>query len=134
MDFRLQCILIVCILLFALLVIRHLTKKKLHLKYCLMWILAIILALLASIFPQAIDWCAGLIGIKTPSNFVFLLYSIVMLVLVFVLTEIVSHMNARIFKLVQNQAILEERIRKLEQEQKKEENNEDRNSDISGNE
>ena len=134
MDIRLQCILILCTLLFAVLVIRHLIKKKLHLKYCLMWIFAIVLALFASVFPQAIDWCAGLIGIKTPSNFVFFMFGLVMLVLVFALTEIVSHMNARIFKLVQNQAILEERIRKLEQEQKKEESNEDRNSDISGNE
>ena len=134
MNIRLQCILIVCTLLFAILVIRHLVKKKLHLKYCLMWICAIVLALLACIFPQAIDWCAGLFGIKTPSNFIFLLCGLVMLLLVVALTEIVSHMNARIFRLVQNQAILEERIRKLEQEQKKEDSNEDRNSDISGNE
>ena len=120
MNTRLQLILIASTLAFSGLLIHFLVKKKLHLKYCLVWILAILMMLVSAVFPNLVKWITGLIGIKTPSNFIFVMYGLFMLLIVFSLTAIVSHMNARIFCLVQHLAILEERLRNLEELQKKE--------------
>ena len=120
MNIRLQIILILGILAFAGLLMHCLIKKKLHLKYCLVWIAAIIVMLISAVFPNLIKWITKLAGIKTPSNFIFVLYGLFILLIVFALTAIVSHMNMRIFRLVQYQAILEERLRKVESFQKQE--------------
>lgn len=114
MNARLQLILIVSTLAFSGLIIRCLIRKKLHLKYCLVWIFAILMMLISAVFPDLVRWITYLMGIKTPSNFIFVMYGLFMLLIVFSLTAIVSHMNQRIFCLVQHQAILEERLRSLE--------------------
>ena len=114
MDIKLQVVLIIGILIFAELLIHYLIKKKLNLKYCLIWLLAIAAMLVAALCPGIVKWMANMVGIKTTSNFIFVIYGLFMLLIVFSLTGIVSHMNNRIFRLVQNQAILEERIRRLE--------------------
>ena len=115
MDTKLQLVSIIGTLLFAGILLYYLVTKKLHLKYCLIWILAIIAMLISAIFPDMIKWLASQVGIKTPSNLIFVVYGLFMLLIVLTLTAIVSHMNIRIFRLVQYQAILEERIRKIEQ-------------------
>ena len=114
MNIRLQIVLIIGILAFTSLLFHFLLKKKLHLKYCLVWILAIAAMLVSVIFPNLVKWIAGLIGIQTPSNFIFAVYGLFTLVIMFALTVIVSHMNTRIFRLVQYQALIEERLRKME--------------------
>lgn len=119
MNIRLQIILIAGTLAFGGLLIYFLIKKKLHLKYCLVWIFAIIIMLISAASPGLIKWITKFIGIKTPSNFIFVVYGFFLLLIIFALTAIVSHMNARIFRLVQYQAILEERLRVLEQLQAK---------------
>lgn len=119
MNIRLQIILIAGTLAFGGLLIYFLIKKKLHLKYCLVWILATIIMLISAASPRLIQWITSLIGIKTPSNFIFVVYGFFILLIIFALTAIVSHMNARIFRLVQYQAILEERLRNLEHLQEK---------------
>lgn len=119
MNIRLQIILIAGTLAFGGLLIYFLIKKKLHLKYCLVWIFATIIMLISVASPGLIKWITKFIGIKTPSNFIFVVYGFFLLLIIFALTAIVSHMNARIFRLVQYQAILEERLRVLEQLQAK---------------
>lgn len=119
MNIRLQIILIAGTLAFGGLLIYFLIKKKLHLKYCLVWIFATIIMLIFAASPGLIKWITKFIGIKTPSNFIFVVYGFFLLLIIFALTAIVSHMNARIFRLVQYQAILEERLRVLEQLQAK---------------
>lgn len=115
MNTRLQLILIAGTLAFSGFLIRCLVRKRLHLKYCLVWIFAILMMLVSAIFSNLVGWIATLMGIKTPSNLIFVMYGLFTLLIVFSLTAIVSHMNARIFCLVQHQAILEERLRCLEE-------------------
>lgn len=114
MNTKLQIILIAGTLAFGGLLIYFLIQKKLHLKYCLIWILATLIMLISAVYPGLIKWITTLFGIKTPSNFIFVIYDFFMLLITFALTAIISHMNARIFRLVQYQAILEERLRNLE--------------------
>ncbi len=114
MNIRLQVSLILGTLLFAVILIRYLIKRKLHLKYSLIWIFAVVVLFVAALFPELIRMFASFMGISTPSNFIFIMFGLFSLLIIFTLTGIVSHMNARIFRLVQYQAILEERLRKLE--------------------
>lgn len=111
---KLQIFLITGILCFAGLLLYFLIKKRLHLKYCLTWIAAVIVMLFSALFPKAVKAMAELMGIQTPSNFIFVIYGLFNLVIIFTLTAIVSHMNMRIFRLVQHQALIEERLRSIE--------------------
>lgn len=117
-SIRLQIALLGGVLGFVWLLVHYLIQKKLHLKYCLVWILAVLAMLISIVFPKFIKWLAELMGIQTSSNFIFVVFGLFMLLIVFTLTAIVSHMNMRIFRLVQNQALLEKRLREVEYLQK----------------
>lgn len=114
MSLKLQICLLIGIIIFSAILIHFLVKKRLNLKYTLIWLLAAFCFLLATLFPGIITKISHLMGIIVPSNFIFVVYGFFVLLIVLSLTGIVSHMNTRIFKLVQNQAIMEKRIRELE--------------------
>ena len=116
MNQRLQICLIIGIMVFAIALFYFLVKRKLNLKYTLVWLATFVVLLLAALFPGIISKIAHMFGINTPSNFIFAVYGFFVLLIIFTLTGIVSHMNARIFRLVQTQAIMEKRIRDLEME------------------
>lgn len=124
MNLILQIFLIVCVLLFLGIIIYYLAKKKLNLKYSLTWLAAGLGLLILAIFPQLVDMIGSLVGIAAPVNTVFLFAGMFMLLIIFTLTMIVSHMNSRIYRLTQMQALLEKRVRELEGEEKQEEMNE----------
>ncbi len=114
MNLVLQIFLIVGVLIFLAIIIYYLAKKKLNLKYSLTWLAAGVGMLILAVFPQLVDVIGALVGIAAPVNTVFLFGGIFMLLIIFTLTMIVSHMNNRIYKLTQTQAILEKRVRELE--------------------
>lgn len=114
MSIVLQIFLIVSVLIFLSIIIYYLAKKRLNLKYSLTWLATGIGMLILSVFPHLVDLIGGLVGIAAPVNTVFLFAGMFVILIVFTLTIIVSHMNNRIYKLTQMQAILEKRIRELE--------------------
>lgn len=115
MSTELRFFLIIGVVLFLMIIISMLKRKKLNLKYTLVWLFAAIFMLLAAIMPDQVGNLAHFIGIETPSNFVFVLEGMFVLVILLSITAIVSHLNLKIYKLVQMQAILEKRVRELEQ-------------------
>ncbi|MBE6624723.1 MAG: DUF2304 domain-containing protein [Ruminococcaceae bacterium] len=114
MSLPLQIFLIVCVLVFFLMILRYLIKRKLNLKYTLIWLAAALVMLVIAIFPQIINFLCSLIGIQTPANAVFFFAIIFLFCIVMMLTAIVSHMNIRVYRNTQMQAILEKRVRELE--------------------
>ncbi len=114
MSIVLQIFLIVSVLIFLAVIIYYLAKKRLNLKYSLVWLGAGVGLLVLAVFPQIVTAVGELIGIATPVNTVFLFAGMFMLLIIFTLTIIVSHMNNQIYRLVQTQAILEKRVRELE--------------------
>lgn len=118
MSLVLQLFLIVCVLLFIAAIVRYLVLKKLNLKYTLVWLLSALLMLVIAIFPGIISFFTKLIGIQVASNAVFFFAILFLFVIVLTLTAIVSGLNNRIYRLVQTQALLEKRIRELEEKQK----------------
>ena len=110
----LRIVLIIGVLLFLSMVIYFLVHKRLNLKYTLIWLLSALVMLVIAVFPQIVGWFSHLIGISTPVNTVFLFALLLLMLIILSLTMIVSHMNDKIYRLAQTQALLEERIRHLE--------------------
>lgn len=125
MSLALQIVLLVLVFIFLLAIIHLLRKGKLSLKYSLIWIFSSIILLIMIIFPQLSIQVSKWIGVEVPSNFIFMLEGIFVLVILISLTLIVSNQTSRLTRLTQAVAILERRIRDLEEknagsEQKKE--------------
>lgn len=113
MDTRLQLFIIACIVLYLIIILYLLKKKRLNLKYTLLWFLTALVMLVVTIFPGIVNWATGLVGIVAPTNFVFFLEGAFVLVILLSLTSIVSNLNSKIYRLTQSQALLEKRIRDL---------------------
>ncbi len=130
MNIKLQILLIIGTLLFGTLILRLLISKKIALRYSLIWILADIAMLCSALFPTVVDKISNLLGIKTPSNFIFVFGGLFALLIILTLTAIASTMNNQIYRLTQTLSLLEKRVRELENkgDHKK---NESSNSDIS---
>lgn len=117
MNLTLRIFFISCIVLFFIVTMHYLLKKKLNLKYTLIWLLSIFVLLILAIFPIIVEKVGNLVGIVSVTNAVFVFLIIFLVAIVFTLTAIVSHLNLRVSRLTQHQALLEERIRKAEGKQ-----------------
>ena len=105
---------IVISLLFISFLIVMIRKDRLDLKYTLLWLLAGLLMLVVSIFPEILTWLATITGISTPINALFFYAIIFLLIIIVALTSIVSGLRDKIYKLAQNIAILDKRYKDLE--------------------
>jgi hypothetical protein len=110
----LRIFLICSILVYLLIIIYMLRKKSLNLKYTLLWLFSALVMLIVIIFPNIIYGLSALAGVINPVNMVFVFLGMFSLLILLSLTLIVSHLNNKIRNLTQSNALLEERIRKLE--------------------
>lgn len=116
MNTVLQIFFIAAVLFFLAVTVHYLTRQKLNLKYSLTWLGAGLIMLILALFPGLVERIGLLVGIQTVTSTVFVFAGMFMLVIIFTLTMIVSHMNKRIYRLTQMQALLEKRIRELEKD------------------
>ena len=110
-----QCCLIVGILIYLGVIVVLLKKQKLNLRYALTWLLMAFVMLLVAVFPQIITAISRLLGVASDVNTVFVLQGLFVLLILLSLTSIVSKQTNRIRKLAQTQALLEKRVRELEE-------------------
>ena len=92
-----------------------LKRKKMTLKYSLLWLFSAVFLLLLAAFPQIAVLFAHLIGVSTASNAVYLLLLFYILLLLISLTAIVSKQHRQIKSLVQQLALLEKKVLTLEE-------------------
>lgn len=110
---KLQFALLLAVAVYFVLLAVLLKKKRLLLKYSLLWILSGILMLVFAAFPQLLHDLARMVGIYDPVNALFAILFFCVIILLVSLTSIVSAQNEKIKRLVQQQAILEEELRDL---------------------
>ncbi len=103
------------VLIYLIFIIYLLRKSKLELKYALLWLLSGIIVMAVLIFPAFFLGLASKIGIVEPVNMIFLLQGGFLLLICISLSVIVSGLNKKIRILVQETALLEKRIRDLEE-------------------
>ena len=111
----LQVLVITGALLFILLIIVLLRKGAFSLKYSLLWLMTAVLLLIIGVFPQILVAVAYLLGFELASNalFTFLLGFLILILLQ--QTAVISRQNERIKTLSQSIALLEKRVRELEE-------------------
>ena len=87
------------------LLLKKIRQSRLQIESTISWILIAMVLVLFSIFPQAADWCAHLLGIYATTNFLFLFMIFVLLVKIFYMTIRVSQLETRVKELVQQIAL-----------------------------
>ncbi len=112
---RMQIFAIVASVAFLLVMIRLLKQKRLDLKYSLLWLLSGAIMLVLAVFPQLLDEFAHLIGIYSAVNALFAVMLFCGVIVMISLTAIISKERREITRLVQETAMLDNRLRRLEE-------------------
>lgn len=97
-------------------VIRHIRRSRVKIEHTLFWVFMCILMLIMSVFPQVPFWLAGVLGIESPANFVFLLLIALLLINQFFMTMRLSHLEIRVQELIQAVALEKNRSSQREEE------------------
>jgi hypothetical protein len=119
MSIKLQIILVVFTLVILSFFINMLRKRKLELKYSLLWLVAIGAVLALSIWPKIIDIMAGFLGVADPMNALFFICIVFLVGICISLTVVVSRLSKRIRTVVQSVAIIEYKTRNITESREK---------------
>ncbi len=106
--------LIIGIICYFALLLFFLKKKALLLKYTLIWIFAGLFLISMIIFPELLVLIKKVLGMESNMNALFVLVLGFVVMILMALTSIASRQAVRIKILIQTNAILEKRIRELE--------------------
>lgn len=106
MTTKFQMILIVGIVLLLLFILNMIRKRRLELKYSLVWLIVLVFLLIIAMMPEKLEEIAAGLGIYSPINMVFFLGFVFSLAIIFVLTVTVSRLSARIRRLAQIVAMM----------------------------
>ena len=117
MGIALQVFLTVTVLIFMLVIVNYLRKGTLTFQYSLIWFVLAFALLVCILFPNILISLSHLVGVEVASNFVFLVEGIFVLVLLISLTLIVSKQRKQMVRLTQRMAIIEKRLRALEEKE-----------------
>lgn len=115
MSLSLQLFLLLAIALYFIALVYLMRRKRILLRYMLLWIVSGVIMVVLTLFPGLLTRAARVLGIYEPVNALFAIALFCVLMLLMALTAILSHHNAAIVRLVQTNALLEQRIRELEE-------------------
>ena len=110
-----QVTILLALAFYALLLAVLLRRKRLELRYSLLWIFSGVLMLILAVFPGILPAFARAVGIYNDANALFALVLFCLILILMSLTSIVSVLNDRLKKLTQANALLEKRLRELEE-------------------
>lgn len=119
-PFQLTVSLLIGVLIYFAVILFLLKYKAISLKYTLLWIFAGVIMALLVLFPEILVAVIHVIGITSNMNGLFVMGIGFIIMILMSLTSIVSGQNRKIRVLIQNIALLEERIRELEKNNKAE--------------
>lgn len=114
---RLRVAMLAAVFIYYLLVFHLLKKKSLNLKYTLLWICSGMIMFVLAIFPELLDHFAGLVGVYDATNALFAMIFFCIIVILMSLTAIVSKLNEKCKRLIQSMALLEKRLREVEEKE-----------------
>lgn len=106
--------LITAVICYFIIILYFLKQRALNLKYTLLWLLAGVVMGSLVIFPELLIRIIHIFGIEDNMNGLFIMCIAFILMILMALTSIASRQNMKIRQLVQEIAILDKRIRELE--------------------
>ncbi|MBQ8267417.1 MAG: DUF2304 domain-containing protein [Clostridia bacterium] len=113
MGLELRISVFIAIAVYMTLIVVLLRKKSLNLKYSLLWMFMAVVLLVMVAFPGLVEFLAGLIGVASYINAIFMSFIFFILLLVVSLSSIVYKQRREIKTLIQNMAILKKEIEEL---------------------
>lgn len=116
MSLVLRIVLISLIVIYLVSIVVLLKKKKLNLKYALLWMLTGVVMLIVTVIPKTLSWFFEFCGIEVFTNGLFAMWIFFILLILLSITCIVSGLNEKVRRLTQQIALLEKRIRELEED------------------
>lgn len=113
MSSNLRLGLVIAALIALLMVLINVKRKKLNIKYSIVWMLWSMFSLFLAIFPQVFYKFAHIVGIELPVNAVFLIMIGLLYALTFYSYTMISKHNDEIIKLTYEVASLKKEVEEL---------------------
>ncbi|MBP5465495.1 MAG: DUF2304 domain-containing protein [Treponema sp.] len=102
------------IVLYFMLLIMLIRKRSISLRYALLWGVLGVVFILLDVFPNLLYIICNILGVQTPVFGLYAVFILLIFVVLIVLTGIISRQAEKIRTLTQSAALLEKRIRELE--------------------
>lgn len=115
---KLRFSLILAVICYFLLILLFLKRRDISLKYTLLWIFAGVAMGILVIWPETLVKITSFIGIETNMYGLFILAIAFVIAILMSITAIVSKQSEKIRSLTQTIAMLEKRVRELEEKYK----------------
>jgi hypothetical protein len=112
MSLAIQIILICFVLFIGWVIIMTIKSGRLSVRYAMVWLGSVFFMLIALIIPNLLLKVANLLGFQVVSNMLFLVGILILLVIVFSLSVIVSGQERKIKMLIQELSILKKKVNK----------------------
>jgi hypothetical protein len=100
----------IAMLFFVLNMVR---RKRVREQYSLLWIMAVLVMTLAAVFIRPVERLSHLIGIYYPPAFLFLIAILLMLILQFHVSTVISNLREQNRNLTQDLGLLAAEVREL---------------------
>lgn len=101
MNTLLRVEMIVLAVLVIIVIVHNVNRKRLRVQYSLVWLLIALSMLVAAVFPGIVSWLCSVLDIETPSNLIYLIGIIVLLMISFFQTLLISKQADQIKRLIQ---------------------------------
>lgn len=99
-------------------IIASVVKKRLNIRYSIVWLLWALLSLVMAVFPDTFYALSDLLGIQLPVNTVFLIMTALLYALTFYVYIMISKHNEEIIKLTYEVASLKKEVEELKKNEK----------------
>lgn len=114
-EMRLQYLLIAGAFVLFFMIVWLIKNNKIEVKYAIIWLAFSFTMILFSIFPQLVFILGDITRVINPVNFVFLTQIIFILLILLSVSAVISGFSKKIKRLAQTNALLEKRVRRLEE-------------------
>ena len=111
----LRILLLIGVAVYLFVILWLMKKQTLLVRYSIIWLFSAAVLALFAVFPYIVLVLRDLTKIVTPSNLIFMMAIAFLLLISLCLTSIVSGLSEKIKKLAQQNALLERRVRELEE-------------------
>ena len=115
MSPTLRLVLILAMTVYFAVLLLFVRRQGLNLKYFLLWLVMGVALFILILFPGILTFLARLFGIQSEMNALISAICFFIMLLEISLTAIVSRLNDKLTRTIQQTALLEKRIRALEQ-------------------
>ena len=120
-EIRLQYLLIFGTFVLLGMIVLLIKNEKIEIKYAIIWLCFSGVMVLFSIFPQIVYILGDITRVINPVNFVFMIQIIFILLILVSVSAVISGFSRKIKRLAQSNALLEKRLRELEEKIKNDE-------------